>query len=83
MTIPTGAYSPYFIGNDLTIGSFAVPGPVMANETSKSVEGCSEGSKKSNVGIIVGVYRVQSIGVGVGCTKISECGAPNLTLVTT
>lgn len=79
MTIPTGAYSPYFIGNDLTIGSFAVPGPVIGKETSRSVEGCSEGSKKSNVGIIVGVYRVQEVeyrGVGVGCTKISECGAP-------
>jgi hypothetical protein len=33
----------------------------MGNETSKSVEGCSEGSKKSNVGIIVIVYLVQEV----------------------
>ena len=31
----------------------------MGNETSKSVEGCSEGSKKSNVGIIFVIHRVR------------------------
>jgi len=59
LTIPTGACSPYFIGNDLTIGSFEVPGPVIGNETSRSVEGCSEGNKKSSVGIIVLIWPVQ------------------------
>lgn len=53
LTTPTGSYSPYFIGNDLTIGSLAVPGPVNGKDTSKRVDGCSEGSKKSSVGIMM------------------------------
>jgi hypothetical protein len=31
----------------------------MGNDTSRSVDGCSDGSKKSNVGIIVVVQQIQ------------------------